>query len=225
MSTRISSIGRIVAASTRHPLIVLFLVGSLALAALLFIAQNFAMTADTSQLISKQLDWRQRGLAFDAAFPQFNNLTMVVVDGATPELADDAAKRLAAALKERPELFKTVRVPDGGPFFEREGLLFLPPADVEVATGDLVRAAPLLARVAADPSLRGTLVALTDMLQGLKNGEVSLHDIAPTMTAFSKTFEDAAAGRPAFFCWPDPSSPARNRPTCARYGMSCWSSR
>ena len=126
VSTRNLSIGRIVAASTRHPLIVLFVVGSLALAALVFTAQNFAMTADTSQLISKQLDWRQRGLAFDAAFPQFNNLTMVVVDGATPELADDAAKRLTAALQERQDLFKTVRWPDGGPFFEREGLLFLP---------------------------------------------------------------------------------------------------
>ena len=119
------SIGRVVAASIRHPLIVLFSVAGLTLAALLFIAQNFAMTADTSQLISQRLEWRQRELAFEAAFPQFNNLTMVVVDGVTPELADDAAKRLAAALKERPDLFQTVRWPDGGPFFEREGLLYL----------------------------------------------------------------------------------------------------
>ena len=166
MSTRNLSIGRIVAASTRHPLIVLFLVGSLTLAALVFTAQNFAMTADTSQLISQRLDWRQRELAFDAAFPQFNNLTMVVVDGATPELADDAARRLAAALKERQDLFQTVRWPDGGPFFEREGLLFLPSEDVEAATSGLVRAAPLLVRLTADPSLRGALVVLSDILQG-----------------------------------------------------------
>jgi hopanoid biosynthesis associated RND transporter like protein HpnN len=201
LSTRILSIGRIVAASTRQPLIVLFLVGGLTLAALVFIAQNFAMTADTSQLISQRLEWRQRELAFEAAFPQFNNLTMVVVDGATPELADDAARRLAAALKERQDLFQTVRWPDGGPFFEREGLLLLPSDDVEAATSSLIRAAPLLVRLTADPSLRGALVVLTDMLQGLKQGEVSLQDIEPTMTAFSKTFEDAVAGRPAFFSW------------------------
>jgi hopanoid biosynthesis associated RND transporter like protein HpnN len=201
VSARNLSIGRIVAASTRHPLMVLFLVAGLALAALVFTAQNFAMTADTSQLISKRLDWRQRGIAFEAAFPQFNNLTMVVVDGATPELADDATKRLAAALKERQDLFQTVRWPDGGPFFEREGLLFQPSADVEAATSGLIRAAPLLSRLTADPSLRGALVVLTDILQGLKQGDVSLQDIQPTMTAFSKTFEDAAAGRPAFFSW------------------------
>jgi uncharacterized protein len=201
LSTRISSIGRVVAASIRHPLIVLFSVAGLTLAALVFIAQNFAMTADTSQLISQRLEWRQRELAFEAAFPQFNNLTMVVVDGATPELADDAARRLAAALKERQDLFHAVRWPDGGPFFEREGLLFLPSADAEAATSGLIRAAPLLSRLTADPSLRGALVVLTDVLQGLKQGDVSLQDIEPTMTAFSKTFEDAAAGRPAFFSW------------------------
>jgi hypothetical protein len=49
----------IVAASSRHPLIVLILVGRLALAALVFSAQNFAMTADTSQPISQRLEWRQ----------------------------------------------------------------------------------------------------------------------------------------------------------------------
>src|SRR5580704_14244075 len=201
LSTRILSIGRIVAASTRHPLTVLFLAAGLTLAAVVFIAQNFAMTADTSQLISQRLEWRQREIAFEAAFPQFNNLTMVVVDGATPELADDAARRLAAALKERQDLFQTVRWPDGGPFFEREGLLFLPSADVEAATSGLIRAAPLLARLTADPSLRGALVVLSDILQGLKQGEVSLQDIQPTLTAFSKTFEDAVAGRPAFFSW------------------------
>jgi hypothetical protein len=201
LSTRILSIGRVVAASIRHPLIVLLSVAGLTLAALVFIAQNFAITADTSQLISQRLEWRQRELAFEAAFPQFNNLTMVVVDGATPELADDATRRLAAALKERPDLFQTVRWPDGGPFFEREGLLFLPSADVETATSGLIRGAPLLTRAAADPSLRGALVVLTDILQGLKQGEVSLQDVEPTMTAFSKTFEDAAAGRPAFFSW------------------------
>jgi hypothetical protein len=69
LSTRILSVGRIVAASTRHPLIVLFLVGGLTLAALVYIAQNFAMTADTTQLISQRLEWRQRELAFEAAFP------------------------------------------------------------------------------------------------------------------------------------------------------------
>jgi len=44
VSTRISLIGRTVAASARHPWVVLLLAGALTLAALVFTAKNFAMT-------------------------------------------------------------------------------------------------------------------------------------------------------------------------------------
>ena len=201
MSTRTSLIGRTVAASARYPWIVLLLVTALTLAALVYTAKNFAMTADAGQLISQRLEWRQREIAFDSAFPRLVDLTIVVVDGATPELADDAARRLIAALKDRRDLFRTVRWPTGGPFFEREGLLFLSLADARAATDGLVKAAPLLVRLRADQSLRGVLAVLSEMLKGVKNGEASLQDIEPAMTAFSETFEDAVAGRPAFFSW------------------------
>jgi hopanoid biosynthesis associated RND transporter like protein HpnN len=201
VSTRISLIGRTVAASVRHPRIVVLLLAGLTLAALVFTAKNFAMTADPGQLISQRLDWRQREIAFDAAFPRLTDLTMVVLDGATPELADDAARRLTAALKDRRDLFRTVRWPTGGPFFEREGLLFLSLEDVRAATSGLVKAAPQLVRLRADQSLRGVLVALSDMLAAVKNDEVSLQDIEPALVTFSETFEDAVAGRPAFFSW------------------------
>ena len=55
MSTRTSLIGRIVAASTRHPLIVLLVVIGLTLVALVYTGRHFAMTADTTQLMSKEL--------------------------------------------------------------------------------------------------------------------------------------------------------------------------
>src|ERR1700733_8499162 len=73
VSIRASLIGRVVAASTRHPLIVLLLAVLLTAAALVYTARHFAMTADTSELISTKLEWRQHELAFDRAFPQFSN--------------------------------------------------------------------------------------------------------------------------------------------------------
>lgn len=200
-SIRTPLIGRTVAASTRHPWIVLLLSLGLTFAALLFTAKNFAMTADPGQLISPKLDWRQRELAFDSAFSQLTDLILVVVDGATPEIADDAARRLIAAVKDRKDLVRTARWPSGGPFFEREGLLFLSLEDVRTTTGGLIKAAPQLVRLRADQSLRGVLVVLSDMLTAVKNGDASLQDIEPALTSFAKTFEDAAAGRPAFFSW------------------------
>ncbi|MEA2814359.1 MAG: uncharacterized protein QOI93_2056 [Rhodospirillaceae bacterium] len=201
MSIRTSLIGRVVAASTRHPVIVLLLGVVLTGAALVYTAQHFALTADTSELISTKLKWRQNELAFDRAFPQFNNLTMIVVDGATPELADAAATRLTAALQAKPELFKAVRRPDGGAFFDRNGLLLLPLDEVAAATQGLTRARPMLASLAADPSLRGVLATISNALEGIKYGQATLHDVEPAMTALADTFEKVAAGKPAFFSW------------------------
>jgi hypothetical protein len=65
-------IGRTVAASARHPWIVLFLAGVLTVAALLFTARNFAMTADPGQLISQRLDWRQRSSPSTLPFPSWS---------------------------------------------------------------------------------------------------------------------------------------------------------
>ena len=201
MSPRTSSIGRIVALSTRHPLIVFVLAAALTAVALVYTARHFAMTADTAQLISTNLDWRQRELAFEAAFPQFSRLTMVVIEGRTPELTDAATTRLVAALQDKPGLFHSVRRPDGGAFFERNGLLLMPLKDVAATTRELAQAAPMLGPLAADPSLRGVLDALANMARGVKYGQMKLKELEPAATALAATFEQVAEGKPAFFSW------------------------
>jgi hopanoid biosynthesis associated RND transporter like protein HpnN len=201
VSIRTSRIGRIVAASTRHPLIVLLSTVLLTAVAVVYLGGHFAMTADTSELISPKLEWRKREIVFEQGFPQLRNLTMVVVDGATPELSEDGAQRLTAALQKRPELFHNVRRPDGGPFFERDGLLLLPKDDVAKTTDSLVRVQPVLSALANDPSLRGVLKMLSVILLGVQNGEVKLQDIEPQTTALASTFEKVAAGQAAFHSW------------------------
>ena len=196
-----SLVGRIVAVSIRHSLIVLLAALAATAAALVYLAQNFAMTAETGQLISPKLEWRKRGIEFDKAFPQLQNLTMIVVDGATPELADDGAKRLASALQQRPDLFHNVRQPDGGRFFERNGLLLLPMDDVRSVTDALIKVQPLLSALAADPSLAGAMKMLNVTLLGIDSGDVKLKDIEPQLKALAGTFEKAVAGQPAYFSW------------------------
>ncbi|HYI03523.1 MAG TPA: hopanoid biosynthesis-associated RND transporter HpnN, partial [Reyranella sp.] len=127
----ISWLGRVVAAAARHPFVVLLVSLGLTAAALVYAAGHFAMTADTAELISTRHEWRQRELAYERAFPSLQRLTIVVIDGKTPELAEDAASRLSAALAREPGLFQVVRRPDGGPFFDRNGLLFLPLPQVQ----------------------------------------------------------------------------------------------
>jgi hopanoid biosynthesis associated RND transporter like protein HpnN len=201
VSAKPSPFGRIVAASASHPLMVLLLVTLLTAASLVYTARHFAMTTDTAELISTKLQWRQRELAFEAAFPQLQKLVIVVIDGATPELADAAAARLTAALAGKPNLFQSVRRPDGGSFFDHNGLLLLPLDEVAATTQRFGRARPVLGPLAADPSLRGVLTTISASLEGIRRGQAMLRDIEPAMAALAEPFESVLAGRPAFFSW------------------------
>jgi hopanoid biosynthesis associated RND transporter like protein HpnN len=180
---------------------VLLLAVVLAGAALHYVTRNFAMTTDTAELLSPELEWRRREAAFDAAFPQQDDLIVAVIDGAMPELAERAATSLADRLRAAPEPFRSVRRPEGGAFFERNGVLLLPLDEVAATTEQLIAVQPFLGPLAADPSLRGVMTSLSMALEGVGRGAATLADIRPATTALADAFEAVAAGRPAFFSW------------------------
>jgi hopanoid biosynthesis associated RND transporter like protein HpnN len=171
------------------------------LAAGLYTAQHFKMNTNSETLISPELDWRKREARFDSLFPQQNDLILVVLDGATPELAARAQRLLAARLEQRPKLFPIVRESGGGPFFERNGLLFLSKDEVDRTMRQLISAQPFLGALAADPSLRGVMASLSTALAGVSRGQAKLDDIDPPMRAFAATLEAAANGGQPFFSW------------------------
>src|SRR6266851_1106653 len=152
-----SLIARLVLVSCRHAWTVVLLAVLLGIGAGIYAAGHIAMDTDSGKLFSPTLRWRQLEVAYDAAFPQQTGLIAVVVDGATPELTESATASLAKRLDADHELFLRISRPDGGPFFARNGLLFLSQADVEKTTQQLIAAQPLLGSLAADPSLRGVM--------------------------------------------------------------------
>jgi len=148
-------------------------------------ATHLSIDTDTDRLLSPKLEWRQREIAFDKEFPQNSDLLAIVVDGATPEQAESATAALAAKLSQTPALFSSVIRPDGGPFFDRNGLLLLPVADVQNLADSMIQAQALLGTVAADPSLRGLCGTLTLALEGVKHGDTDLTQLAPAITGIS----------------------------------------
>ena len=193
--------GRIVGACCRHAWWVLLLALLLTAAAGVYSARHFAMTTDTAELISPELPYRQREIALTAAFPQNQDMTVVVLDGATPELAELGAARLYDRLKGREDLFRSVRRPDGGPFFARYGLMLLPLPEVQANTDQLIQAQPFLGPLAADPSLRGVMGALDTVLLGVERGQAKLEDIRRPLVALATSFGAVAEGGPGFFSW------------------------
>jgi hopanoid biosynthesis associated RND transporter like protein HpnN len=171
---------------------------ALAAACSVYAVNHFAIKTDVNDLFPRDLPWAQRGLAFMKAFPQTGIL--VVIDAPTPELAEQASTKLADALGSS-HAIRAVHQPQGGPFFEQNGLLYLPTSEVARLTEGLAQAGPVLQTLAADPSLRGALHALSLGLMGVQYGQIQLDDLARPMAMVSDTVEEALAGRPASFSW------------------------
>jgi len=193
---------RVVEWCSRHARLTAIGGGVLGAAALVFTASHFALTSDTAGLISPKLDWRQREMAFDRAFPGQGDSIVAVIDGATPELAGSAADRLAGKLGEDTALFPKIEQPDGGSYFEREGLLLTStPEQVAQTVKQLERAEPFLGPVAADPSLRGLMSSLSAMALGVQHKDATVGDIAPLAGPLADSLTRVEQGKPEFFSW------------------------
>ena len=184
---------------TQHPWWVIGLAAVLAAGSGVYAGTHFAIRTDTKMLISTDLPWRQREERFLESFPQ--RQILVVIDAPTPELVEQATAKLAQALATRSDLIHSVRQTQGGNFFARNGLLYLPTDKVARVTDGLTRANALLETLAADPSLRGTLDALSLGITGVHLGELNLDDMTRPMTMAADTAENVLAGRPASFSW------------------------
>ncbi|HEY0283677.1 MAG TPA: MMPL family transporter, partial [Rhizomicrobium sp.] len=191
----------IVAFCCRHARAVIAAGVLAAVASCLYTANNFAMNTNSVTLTSADLPWRKEQARFDKLFPQRDNLILVVIDGATAERANGAANMLAAKLAENKMMFPAVRRPDGGEFFERNGLLFLSEREVRETMQKLVTAQPFLGALAADPSLRGVMDSVDTALIGVARGDAKLADIDEPMAAFAGTLEKVQQGQASFLSW------------------------
>ena len=116
----VEAVVRVVERCRRRASVVVLLGAVIAVASGYVVVTRFGINSDISAMISPELDWRQREIEMNRAFPQNDNLLVVVIDGATADLADDAARRLAEALARHPDQFRSVRRPDAGPYFAKE---------------------------------------------------------------------------------------------------------
>jgi uncharacterized protein len=192
---------RVVDWSRRHAALVALVVLSLAVVALWYAATHLTLDTDLDHMLPANVAWRQNEIALDRAFPQNNNLLVLVIDGHTPELADRAAHLLTEQMRAEPQFFGYVREPDGGPFFDKNGLLFLSPRELQDMSDKLIAAQPLIGSMAKDPSLRGLFDTLALFVgnSGREKGAIARLD--PTLTAIAETIDGVLHGRPAAISW------------------------
>lgn len=190
----------IVKACTRFAPLTVLVALILAIAAGFYTARNFSINTDINTLISPDLDWRKRDNQFEQAFDRDRTI-LAVVDAPTPELTNTASAALEQKLAGDTKHFDSVQALGSGEFFEKNGLLFLPVAEVGKLTGQFESAAPLIEIMAGDPSLRGLTGALETGLAGVKRGEVKLDNTERPFSLIAQTIENVLKTGSGTFSW------------------------
>ncbi len=164
-------------------------------------SNHLGVSTDTDLLFKTSLPWRQRAVAMDRDFPQFQNLLVAVVDARIPEEAAATAAELASRLSADPARFQSVRRPDSNPFFDKEGLLFLQPRQLSDLMDRTIDAQPFLGQLVADPSARGLFAALSLLGMGVTHGDADLTPFLAPIGGFHRALADALAGHPQPLSW------------------------
>lgn len=194
-------IARLVDASRRRAGLVALIYGLLAIGSVWYAYGHLSVDTDTDHMFAASLPWRQQELAFDREFPQFNDVLVAVVRGATPEETDHAATELAKALLADPRHFIDVAQPDADPFFRHEGLLLLPPDDLGKLLDSLLAAQPLLGPLARDPSARGLLHGISLMAEGVRIEHADLSAYKTALNQLSQVLDSAVGGHATPLSW------------------------
>jgi len=190
----------IVKGCTRFASLTLLVALILAIAAGFYTVRHFSINTDINTLISPNLDWRKRDNQFGEAFDRERTI-LAVVEAPTPELTGAASAALAQKLSGDTRHFESLQPLGSGEFFEKNGLLFLPEAEVGRLTGQLVSAAPLIEIMAGDPSIRGLTGALETGLAGVKRGQVKLDSTERPFNLIAQTVENVLNTGSATFSW------------------------
>jgi len=175
---------------------------ALAAGAGVYVAKNFAVNTDTLEMLSTELPWQQWWYQEHEAFPQFHDTLVVMVEGQTEDLADDAAVELAARLRARPEVFGDVFYPQGDAFFRRNGLLYLDVDALYELSDKLAAAQPFLGALSSDPSLRGLLeILVLAVAEVSSERDRAAFNLAPILNSIAEVIEAQSAGRFAQMSW------------------------
>ena len=164
-----------------------------ALLAIAYAARNLGVNTDPSAMFPDTLPWRSVYLDYKRAFPVHSNTLLVVVDAQTPDLAEQAAGRLADAIESEVGLTEWVYRPGGDEHFVRNGLLYLSTDELQGITDDLALMQPFLARLEQDTSLAGLFDIMSLAVDAAADGQSV--DLTRLFDQLSEAIDAALAGR------------------------------
>jgi hopanoid biosynthesis associated RND transporter like protein HpnN len=148
----------------RVPALVVLLAAAAAAGSVYLTTQRLGIDTNTVDMLSADLPWRVENERHKRLFPHYADNIVVVIRGATADLAADAQRRLGAHLRAEPDLFREVHLTGGGEFFERNALLYANLDELQDLADGLEKAEAWLPGLERDPDLGRFLTVLDSML-------------------------------------------------------------
>lgn len=194
-------VGRWVGYVQRQVRLVLVLTFALCVVAGVYVKDHLGVNSDQTAMLSADLPYRQLEKEFYDAFPHLREPLVVVVDAGTPEQASSAIESLAERLRDDAAI-RHVYVPGGGPFFEKNGLLYFSTEELEDLADHVASSQPYLAKLSRDGSLRGFLTLLADGARHARSHAGGL-DLAAAFDRIDAAVKATTRGQPHQLSWAD----------------------
>ena len=159
-------------------------------------ASHFAINTEYGPVDFPDIGWRRDEIAYQKAFPQFNDLIVAVIDGPTARASDAAADRLTGPPEgRRGKAVVRAWRPDSNAYLDREGLLLLDKRDLELTLAEIDGRRDFFAALAADPSLRGLATPISGAMQNAEKNRAAFSQfVEPSGQA--RRFDRRVAGGP-----------------------------
>jgi hopanoid biosynthesis associated RND transporter like protein HpnN len=198
---------------TRHPraTVTLVLIATACLG--LYAAMRLGVNTDHKRLISDRLEFQRFWHEYAEHFPTLDDAILVVLEADSAAQTREATAALAERLERQPELFTSVFVPGGDPFFERHGLLYHTVDELDRLVGELAGIQPLLAELARDSSIanlarlmrRGleqelppgtSEVTWQNLLEGIQGATLSVYQEPPVSVPWERLLFEGSSFDP-----------------------------
>ena len=154
------------------------------------------INTDTRDMIDANTAYRQDQIAFEQAFPNFNNEILILIRAQSLEAAQIHAQDLSERLRQYPDKIQSIYSPALDPYFRQNGLLFLENSALEQQLATLSQTAPLIERLAIDPSLDRLFETVNT---AINRGEIET--INPFIAAIHKTILANLNGKSQPLSW------------------------
>jgi len=171
--------------------------------AVYYTINHLTINTDTTDLIAPEATFQKNRRLFEKTFPQDINTVLLMIESESPELTEQATRRLGRLLRADSENFDYVDIPGDSSFFRQNGLLYLENKELQAISNSLTQAQPFIGRLATNNSLEGLFSILDDaLLNSGKENDLPIQ-ITPLLTKLELTLHKVLNNQNALLSWQD----------------------